>query len=600
MASLKQRLKEILLRDKLISPQDFQKAIEYQKDKGGALSEVLVKLKLIDEDALTQVLSEGLQLPVINITHLKIAPDVIDLIPKETAIKYQIMPISVMGNYMTLAMVDPLNIFVIDDIKFLTGYTINPIISRPSDIEATITRYYMQDEEKKDTEAEAPEEENGETFDEIIQDIQDTEDLELVKEENAPAQQKQEVEEIADEAPIIKLTDTIIRQSVYAKASDVFIEPMEACVRVRYRVDGVIREVDRITKALHFPIVSRIKIISNLDISEHRLPQDGRFKIILSQDKSVDFRVNILPTAFGEKVCLRVLDQSGEAINIDTLGFEEQSLERLKECADKPHGLILACGPTGSGKTTTLYSILKYVSSPEKNLVTVEDPVEYQMKGANQVNVKPSMGLTFARSLRSILRQDPDVILIGEIRDSETLDIAVKAALTGHLVLSSLHTTTAAGSIVRMENMGIEPFLICSSLLAIVAQRLIRRICPHCKEAYEVSDVVIEKMNLRDKDTASKVVLFRGKGCSHCFKTGYQGRVGITEILVLSPTVKELILNRSGEIRIKAQARREGMKTMREDGLAKAKAGLTTIEEVVRITAPDEPLIDQSGGNARD
>ncbi len=589
MTSLKDRLKEILLRDKLISPKDFEKAIDYQKNKGGELSKILVHLKLIDEDSLTQVLSEGLQLPVINITRLDIPPEVIALIPKNMAVKYQIMPISLMGDYMTLAMVDPLNIFVIDDIKLVTGYQINPIISRASDITATIEKYYITDKETREPES-IEEEENGETFDEIIRDIQDTEELELVKGAEAASQPSREVEEIAEEAPIIKLTDTIIRQSVYAKASDVFIEPMESCVRVRYRVDGIIREVDRITKALHFPIVSRIKIISSLDISEHRLPQDGRFKIILSKDKSVDFRVNVLPTAFGEKVCLRVLDQSGEAINIDTLGFEEASLQRLKECAAKPHGLILACGPTGSGKTTTLYSILKHVSSPEKNLVTVEDPVEYQMKGANQVNVKASMGLTFSRSLRSILRQDPDVILIGEIRDSETLDIAVKAALTGHLVLSSLHTTTAAGSIVRMENMGIEPFLICSSLLAIVAQRLIRRICPQCKEAYTLSDVAAEKLGLAEPNSHRKVTMFRGKGCEHCFKLGYKGRVGITEILILSHPIKDLILSRAGEIKIKEIARREGMQTMREDGLAKAKAGLTTVEEVIRITAPDEPL----------
>ncbi len=593
MSSLKDRIKEILLREQLISPHDFQRAIDYQKEKGGELSKILADLKMIDENTLLGVLSEGLQLPVINITRLEVASEVIQLLPEDIVVKYQIIPISVMGETLTLAMVDPLNIFVIDDIKILTGYTINPIISRPSDIQETIKKYYLKDERtQEETVEEEVDNENEETFDQIIRDIQDTEDLELVKDASSAASQEQEVEQLADEAPIIKLTDTIIRQSVYAKASDIFIEPMESCVRVRYRIDGVIREVDRITKALHFPIISRIKIISSLDISEHRLPQDGRFKIILSKDKSVDFRVSVLPTAFGEKICLRVLDQSGEAINVDSLGFEEKSLESLKECASKPHGLILACGPTGSGKTTTLYSILKYVSSPEKNLVTVEDPVEYQMKGANQVNVKPNMGLTFSSSLRSILRQDPDVILIGEIRDSETLDIAVKAALTGHLVLSSLHTTTAAGSIIRMENMGIEPFLICSSVLAIVAQRLIRRICPKCKEEYEVSDIIAKKMGLSTEGSKEKIMMYRGKGCPHCFNFGYSGRVGITEILILSPKIKELILNRSGEIQIKAAARAEGMQTMREDGMAKAKKGLTTIEEVVRITAPDEPLIN--------
>ena len=302
------------------------------------------------------------------------------------------------------------------------------------------------------------------------------------------------------------------------------------------------------------------------------------------------FRVSVLPTAYGEKVVLRVLDQQGAILNIDRLGFEERSLERLKECSLEPHGMILACGPTGSGKTTTLYSILKYVDSPEKNIVTVEDPVEYQIKGLNQVNIKPSMGLTFPVSLRSILRQDPDVIMIGEIRDAETLDIAVKSALTGHLVLSSLHTTTAAGSVTRMINMGIEPFLICSSMLAIVAQRLLRKICTYCKEPQEVSQTIVDSMNLKSvfpKDT-KKFKVFRGKGCKRCLDSGYRGRVGITEIFIFSQKIRELILARSSELTLKKAARSEGMKTMREDGLAKALKGLTTLEEVLRITANDD------------
>ncbi len=313
------------------------------------------------------------------------------------------------------------------------------------------------------------------------------------------------------------------------------------------------------------------------------------FKTVLSNGKEVDFRVNVLPTASGEKIVLRVLDQTGNVLDVEKLGFEPESLKRLKECASRPHGLILTCGPTGSGKTTTLYSCLKYVDSPEKNIVTVEDPVEYQMKGMNQVNIKPQMGLTFSNSLRSILRQDPDIIMIGEIRDSETLSIAVKAALTGHLVLSSLHTTTAAGSIVRMVNMGIEPFLICSSVLAIVAQRLLRRICPLCKESYIVSPAVAEKVGLkRMLPNEKEIKLYRGKGCKNCFNTGYKSRVGITEILIFSPKIKELILSRAGEFSIKDAACKEGMRTMRQDGLAKAVESLTSLEEVLRVTAADE------------
>lgn len=584
MASLKDRLQEILIRDKHISSKDLDRALKEQKKSGGELSKILVKLKIIDEDVLAQVLSEGLGLPPINMDRLKVDPDIVKIIPKETASKYQIMPISLMGDHLTLAMADPLNIFVIDNVKVLTGYKINPIIGRPNDIAQTIEKYYPESEKKKE-DIKDP----ADTFNDIIKDIQDTGELELIKDAQDEGG-KAAVEDLTDEAPIIKLTDTIIQQGVAAKASDIFIEPLEKTMRIRYRIDGIVREIDRMTKVLHFPIVSRIKVISNLDISEHRLPQDGRFKTIIAGEHSVDFRVNVLPTAFGEKVVLRILDQDAAFLNIDKLGFEERSLERLKESAIQPHGMILACGPTGSGKTTTLYSILKYIDSPEKNIVTVEDPVEFQMKGMSQVNIKPAMGLTFSVSLRSILRQDPDIIMIGEIRDKETLDIAVKAALTGHLVLSSLHTTTAAGSIIRMRNMGIEPFLICSSVLAIVAQRLLRRTCMYCKESYEASPTVIDKFHLKkifQKDK-KKFELFRGKGCKRCFETGYKGRVGITEVFIFSPKIRELILARASETKLKEAARAEGMQTMREDGVAKVVEGLTTLEEVSRITAPDE------------
>ncbi|MCA9399353.1 MAG: Flp pilus assembly complex ATPase component TadA, partial [Candidatus Omnitrophica bacterium] len=527
------------------------------------------------EDALTQALSEGLGLPPINISRLTVDPAVIKLIPKATAVKYHVMPISLMGENLTLAMADPLNIFAIDNLKTVTGLTVNPIIGRSNDIEAAIQKYYPDEE--------APEE--TETFAEIIKDIQDTGELELVKEDD-PAD-KASVEEITDEAPIIKLTDTIIQQAAVAGASDVFIEPLEKTMRVRYRIDGVIREIDRMPKMLLFPVVSRIKIISNLDISEHRLPQDGRFKTVISGDRAVDYRVNVLPTALGEKVVLRVLDQRGTVLDIEKLGFQDTALEKLKECALKPHGMILTCGPTGSGKTTTLYSVLNHVDSPEKNITTVEDPVEYQIKGLNQVNIKPNLGLTFPASLRSILRQDPDIIMIGEIRDAETLDIAVKAALTGHLVLSSLHTTTAAGSVIRMENMGIEPFLISSSVLAIIAQRLLRRVCEKCKETYEVEPAIVKKVGLAPLVNSDKVKLFRGKGCKACFQTGYKGRVGINEILIFTPHIREMVLNRVGELKIKAEAMKEGMVTMRQDGLLKALSGLTSLEEVLRVTASD-------------
>ncbi len=575
MESIKDRLKEILLRDKLISLDKLDRALDEQRISGGELSRILVKNNFVDENLLSRVLSEALDLPLINISRLKIEPELLKLLPREVMEKHKIVPISLLGDCITLAMVDPQNISVIDLVKSLTRHAVNPIISSPKDMEATLGKIFTDNERAMDK------------LGVIIKDMKDVGEVELI--DDAVVQLKQSaVEQLTDEAPIIKLTDTILQQAVLAKASDVFIEPMEKTVRVRYRIDGMIREIDQMTKVLLNPIVSRVKVVSNLDISEHRLPQDGRFKTVISGNKEVDFRVSILPTALGEKICLRILDQGGTVLDVEKLGFEPESLKRLKECALKPHGMILTCGPTGSGKTTTLYSILKSVDSPEKNIVTVEDPVEYQMRGLNQVNVRPAMGLTFATSLRSILRQDPDIIMIGEIRDTETLDIAIKAALTGHLVLSSLHTTTAAGSIVRMLNMGIQPFLICSAVLAIVAQRLLRRVCSQCREEYVVLEPVAVKVGLTRVSSNSTFKLFRAKGCKRCFNTGYQGRVGITEILIFSSSVKELILNRASEFKIKEQARKEGMKTMREDGLAKALVGLTTLEEVLRVTASDE------------
>lgn len=572
MATFKERIKEILLRGDIIKKADLDLALEEQKKSGGDLSKILVKLKLINEKDLTHLLSEGLGMPPIDISRLKIDSAVLKLIPPDIAAKYQVFPVSQMGDHLTLAMTDPLNIFVIDNVKTLTGLKITPILSGPTQIQQAIEKYYAHD--------------SKETFDKIIKDIKDTEDLELIR--DTDDLEKVALDDISQEAPMIKLTDTIVQQAVVAKASDVFIEPLEKTLRIRYRVDGIIREIDQMPKALHLPIVSRVKVISNLDISERRLPQDGRFKMLIYGGKEVDFRVNVLPTVFGEKVVLRVLDKSAGMLDLERLGFQPEALKHLKECALRPHGMLLSCGPTGSGKTTTLYSILKFVDSPKHNIVTVEDPVEYQVRGLNQVNVRPSVGLTFATSLRSILRQDPDIIMIGEIRDAETLDIAVKAALTGHLVLSSLHTTTAAGSIIRMMNMGIEPYLLCSSVLGILGQRLVRRICPHCKEVYTPPKELSERVGLTRLVGKGEIKLYRGKGCKSCQMTGYIGRVGITELLTLTPKVKEQILQGAGELKIKEVGRKEGMITMREDGLAKALEGLTSLEEVLRVTAPDE------------
>ena len=567
-------LKEILLRDNLITPEDLNRAIEEQERSGGELSRVLLRLKLISEDQLSVVLSEALQLPLINLNLFRIDPSLLKLIPKDIAEKSLMIPISKLNDQLTIAMVDPLDILTIDNIKAMTSLSVSVVLARPKEMRIALERSYAVN--------------NSSDLEEIFQDIKEAkeaESLELVKDHFQP--NKRAVEDLSEEAPIITLTNTIIQQAVVAKASDVFIEPMENCLRIRYRVDGFIREIDRMSKNLHFPLISRVKVISSLDIAEHRLPQDGRFRITTKDNKEVDFRVNVLPTAMGEKIVLRVLDKNQDMADIDKLGFEPDSLERLKECCHRPHGMILACGPTGSGKTTTLYAILKYIDSPGSNIVTVEDPVEFQIKGFNQVNIRTDFGLSFPAALRSILRQDPDVILIGEIRDSETLDIAVKAALTGHLVVSSLHTTTGPGSITRMINMGIEPFLITSSVVAIVAQRLVRRVCQKCREPYTVSEEVIKEFHLKKLVPNHNGQFFRPKGCDKCLNTGYKGRVGITETLVLNNKIKDLILVSSSEAQIKNEARAQGMKTMREDAVIKASQGLTTLEEVIRLTAPD-------------
>ncbi len=571
-----QSLKDILLRDRLITSEDLQRAIEEQERFGGELSHTLLKLKLVSEDQLCVILSEALQIPLINLNLLRIEPSVLKLIPKETAEKALVMPISRLKEHLTVAMVDPLDILTIDNIKAMTSMSLSIVLARPKEMRTTIERVYAQA--------------HTSDLEEMFQGIKDAKDakdalgMEVVKEKSAP---KRIIENLNSEAPIITLTNTIINQAVEAKASDVFIEPMENCLRIRYRVDGFLREVDRMSKDMHFPLISCIKVIASLDIAEHRLPQDGRFRIVTEENKEVDFRVNVLPTAMGEKLVLRVLDKNQEMADIDKLGLEPDSLARLKECCHRPHGMILSCGPTGSGKTTSLYAILKHIDTPGLNIVTVEDPVEFQMKGFNQVNVRTEFGLSFPAALRSILRQDPDIILIGEIRDSETLDIAVKSALTGHLVVSSLHTMTGIGSLTRMINMGVEPFLITSSLVAVIAQRLVRRVCQHCREDLKITDEIIKEFRLQELGLDQKAKFYRPKGCDKCLKTGYKGRIAITELLVLTNKLKDLILASSPESEIKNAARAQGMRTMREDAVIKASKGLTTLEEVTRLTAPD-------------
>lgn len=571
MISLKERLTEILINNKLVTKEQLNKALEVQKEKGGRLSEIIVNLNFIKESELITVLSEGLGIPLIDLKHFKIDHEIVKIIPVDIAHHYQIIPVSKMGDTITLAMADPLNIFAIDHVETLTGYKINPIISTSQDILETLELYY-------------PDATKG-IIDDLIKEIS-TPDIELVKDESEVLPSEQELNRRSREAPVIKITDMILEEAVKRRSSDILIEPLDKKLRLRFRIDGVLQEQQAPPKSMHPSIVSRVKVMSDLDIAEHRLPQDGRFKAKIST-REVDFRVSILPSSFGEKVAIRILDKSQATLDIEKLGFSEDSILKLKKTAKIPHGMILVCGPTGSGKTTTLYSVLKFVDSPDKNIVTVEDPVEYQLEGINQVNTRPEIGLTFASALRSILRQDPNIIMIGEIRDYETVDIAIKSALTGHLVLSTLHTTTAPGAIVRLINMGVEPYLINSSVLCVVAQRLMRKICPYCKEEYTIKKDIIDNLKLK-YDKNKEIKFYRGKGCSYCFNMGYSGRVGIAEVLLLSSKIRELILSLAQEHVIKQQACKEGMKTLREEGLKQVLKGLTTIEEVLHLTPSDE------------
>ena len=572
MYSLKERLIELLINNKVISKSQLDKALKIQKEKGGSLKDILVKSDFITEKDLVSVLSQGLGIPPISLARFKIDPELLKLIPHDVASKYQIMPVSKVGNMLTIAMSDPLNIFAVDDLRSITGLDIGIIISSNKEVQDAIDQYYTET--------------THEAIEELMKDLK-TQEMEIIQ--IGEAEEKVDSErlfKLVEEAPVVKLTNMILVNGVKARSSDILIEPMEDSVRIRYRVDGVLKEVESLPKNMHESIVSRIKVMSELNIAERRLPQDSRFRLRVNNN-NIDFRVSVLPSSKGEKVALRVLDKSQAMLDVDKLGFSDYALDKLKKCASRPHGMILVCGPTGSGKTTTLYSLMKYVHTSDKNLITIEDPIEYQIEGVNQVTARPEVGLTFASALRSILRQDPDVIMIGEIRDFDTVDIAIKSALTGHLVLSTLHTTTAPGSIVRLINMGCEPFLISSSLIAIVAQRLIRKLCHKCREAYKPGEVLCAKLGIDVKKTKD-VTFYRAKGCAACLNTGYAGRVGICEVLPVTLVIRDLVLKRARENEIKRAARNENMKTLREDGIAKVLAGLTSLEEVLRVTVADE------------
>lgn len=565
-------LQKILLKENVLSPTDMHEALREQTETREALLDVLIRLGKCDERLLVQVLNREFGFTSVNPAIFVIEPQVLSLVPKKFAEKYTALPISLFENTLTVAFANPMNLQAVDELHAITRLRIKPAAAQYKLLKKYVQKYYSGDASAAAATA-VPAMDYEQEMDNIVK---------AIEHEHTDDLQTSELLKVAFESPVIKLVNRLLIEGIKRRASDIFIEPWENHVRVRARVDGLLEEIVRPPKSLASAIVSRIKVMSDLDIAEHRVPQDGRFKV-KAERRAVDMRVSVLPTTFGEKVCLRILDTTAQSHDISKLGFNEREQQIIRDSARRPHGMMLVTGPTGSGKTTTLYSVLKYLSAPDVNITTVEDPVEYQLPGINQVNVREAVGLTFPASLRSILRQDPDIILIGEIRDNDTLDIAVKAALTGHLVLSTLHTNDAASSITRMANMGLEPFLIASTVIMISAQRLMRRLCSKCRVPYDVEPEVLRQLGA----DPSKPMYYRPKGCPACRGTGYTGRTVITELLEMTQPVIELIMKGETSEAIKNKARENGMTTLRECALRKAHDGDTSLEEVFRVTAED-------------
>jgi type IV pilus assembly protein PilB len=551
-----------LVEEKLVSQETLDKASKQKKETGGSLTAALVKLGAITEDDLTKFVSELYNVPVINLSTIEVDRNVIKLIPADVASKFQVIPVERTGRKLTVAMVNPSNIFAIDDIKFLTGLEVQPLISSETEIKKAIDRYYDQ----------------ADSLANVMRSME--EEVEIVEEQ---AEEEGGAAEEADLAPVVKLVNSLIADAVRKRASDIHIEPYEKCLRVRFRIDGVLYEMMAPPFRMKASITSRLKIMAELDIAERRVPQDGRIKL-RTMGKTIDLRVSTLPTIFGEKVVMRILDRSSLNIDLTTLGFEKQAMDNFLKAIESPYGMVLVTGPTGSGKTTTLYSALAKINTPEVNIMTAEDPVEYNIEGINQVHMHEEIGLTFSAALKAFLRQDPNIIMVGEIRDLETGSIATKAALTGHLVLSTLHTNDAPSTINRMIDMGIEPFLVASSTNLILAQRLLRRICAHCKAEVKLHPEILRELGLTEED-CNNHVFYEGKGCIDCNNTGYKGRQGAFEVMPVTPAVRDLILDRAPTSEILKQARTEGMLTLREDALMKLKKGLTSAEEVLKETA---------------
>ncbi len=566
------KLGEMLLKAGIVTQAQLQQALDVQKKSGNKLGYNLVKLGIVSEDDITQLLSDQYGVPSINLRHFEIDESVINLIPAEVSQKYLVIPVNRTGATLTIAMADPTNVFAMDDIKFMTGYNVEPVVASEVAIREALDKYYGSSHSL----------ELKKVMDEMAE--METEALELMEEEEEFDVHK--LEAATEEAPVVRLVNIILTDSIKKIASDIHVEPYEKDFRVRYRIDGVLYEIMHPPLKLKDAVISRIKIMAKLDISEKRLPQDGRIKIkmkVQAKTKEMDYRVSVLPTLFGEKIVLRLLDKENLVLDMTKLGFESESLLKFERAILRPYGMVLVTGPTGSGKTNTLYSSISRVNTPETNILTAEDPVEFNLHGINQVQMKEQIGLNFATALRAFLRQDPNIILVGEIRDFETAEIAVKAALTGHLVLSTLHTNDAPSTINRLMNMGIEPFLVATSVNLICAQRLVRKICKDCREEIHMPPQALVDIGF-SIDEAPRLKLFKGKGCATCNNTGYRGRVGLFEVMEISDEVRELILSGASAMELKRKAVEEGMISLRASGLQKLREGLTTVEEVVRET----------------
>ncbi len=571
-------LGELLIREKIISAEQLKSAQEFLKKHDVSLGSAIIALGYVSGEEMAQGLSRQLGYPYIDLDQFEVYPDVINLIQAETAKKYMIMPIHRIRSFLTLAMVDPTDLDVIEDIRFRTGMSIQPVIASEAGILNAINKYYGS------SHAVRPKR----TMDDIeLADDSKVSIVEDVKEEEFDVQ---EVEQPADEAPIITLVNSIFIEAIKKGASDVHFEPYEKTFRVRYRIDGILYETMNLPMKFKNPVLSRVKILANMNIAEKRLPQDGRIKMRVRLEKGgrkdVDMRVSSLPTIFGEKIVARILDREMLKIDLTQLGFEPEALDVFKKAIVRPWGIILVTGPTGSGKTNTLYSAISTLNALEKNIMTAEDPVEFYIPGINQVNIKEEINLDFATSLRAFLRQDPDIMLVGEMRDAETVDIAIKAALTGHLVFSTVHTNDAAATVHRLINMGCEPFLIADSVILVVAQRLVRRVCKKCAAPQKLPKKTLLDMGFSEEEADSANILL-GKGCEACNNTGFKGRTGLFEVMQVTPDIRDLILNRSQSREIKAKAIEQGMLTLRRSGLTKIKAGITTVEEVLRETIKD-------------